>query len=121
MKASVTKMIKLLKPETGIILFRDYGRYDMAQLRFKAKSCVGENLYKRGDGTLSYFFTEKDVRDLFEENGCETVQLMTDGRMQVNRAKQLKMYRMWIQKVQKTIIIKLTLNILTNSVKFVFF
>jgi len=95
MPETVDHLLSLLKPG-GIILFRDYGRYDMAQLRFKEKSCVGENLYRRGDGTLSYFFSEEDVEKLFADK-CEKIQLMTDGRMQVNRARQLKMYRMWIQ------------------------
>lgn len=100
MQSCIDNLLKKLKPG-GLFLFRDYGRYDMAQLRFKDKSCVGKNLYKRGDGTLSYFFTEEDVETLFEKS-CSKLQLITDGRMQVNRARQLKMYRMWVQaKFQK--------------------
>jgi len=96
-KKTVDNLIELLKPG-GILLFRDYGRYDMAQLRFKDNRCVGDNLYQRGDNTLSYFFTEDDVENLFCNYGkLEKLQLITDGRMQVNRARQLKMYRMWVQ------------------------
>lgn len=97
MEEAVRKVVRLLKPG-GIIFFRDYGRYDMAQLRFKQGRSLGRDFYVRGDGTRCYFFSEDYVMTLFKDIGGLSVErFKVDKRLQVNRGKQLKMFRVWMQ------------------------
>ncbi|KAJ1644643.1 hypothetical protein J3B02_004564 [Coemansia erecta] len=65
---AVSNIIEILKPG-GRILFRDYGMYDLAQLRFKSGHKLEENLYVRQDGTLSYYFSTERLRELFVRHG----------------------------------------------------
>ena len=137
---AVRNVWKVLKPG-GEVCFRDYGRGDLAQVRFKKGRWLEENFYVRGDGTRVYFFNEEELRGIWDGTGLgnhsfhatsavdhpnlshgkmetleprtsepeaeqednlsvpalEIISLGVDRRLLVNRQKQLKMYRCWMQ------------------------
>ena len=137
---AVRNVWRTLKPG-GEVCFRDYGRGDLAQVRFKKGRWLEENFYVRGDGTRVYFFGEEELRGIWDGTGLEDhssdetkcvnhpevsdrsvetmesrtsepeadqrdswsvptfeiVSLGVDRRLLVNRQKQLKMYRCWMQ------------------------
>lgn len=129
--AAVGNVFRALKPG-GEVCFRDYGRGDLAQVRFRQGRWMAENFYVRGDGTRVYFFAEDELRRIWGGRGgfsgvddenqsssappldghhppaplaaedppvptFEIASLGVDRRMLVNRRKELKMYRCWMQ------------------------
>ena len=49
------------------------------------------------DSVLCFVFSAEEVDALFVSSGLVQEQLHVDRRLQVNRGRQLKMYRVWIQ------------------------
>ncbi|POM83356.1 Methyltransferase domain protein [Cryptosporidium meleagridis] len=94
----VTRCSKSLK-SGATLLFRDYGRYDMAQLRFakSSKSKITDNFYVRYDGTFAYYFTIEEVEDLFVNAGFKVISNHYCLREVVNRKTKVTMQRVWIQ------------------------
>ncbi|KAL8799096.1 MAG: hypothetical protein Q9182_006159 [Xanthomendoza sp. 2 TL-2023] len=111
---AVSNIWRLLKPG-GEVCFRDYGRGDLAQVRMKKGRWMEENFYIRGDGTRVYFFDQDELKDIWTgerfQSGSmaantatstpgpyfDVASLGVDRRLLINRHKQLKMYRCWMQ------------------------
>ncbi|KAI8039603.1 tRNA N(3)-methylcytidine methyltransferase METTL6 [Drosophila gunungcola] len=92
----VQNLCRLLKPG-GLVLFRDYGLYDMAQLRFKPGNKIAENLYVRQDGTRSYFFAQEEVSQLFQENNFEIITNAYVHRRTLNLKEGVDVPRIFLQ------------------------
>ncbi|CAG9124954.1 unnamed protein product [Plutella xylostella] len=87
---------RALKPG-GILLFRDYGRYDMAQLRFKPGHKIADNYYMRQDGTRSYYFSEDELAKLFVDAGFEILMNTYVQRRTVNFKEGIDVPRIFVQ------------------------
>lgn len=90
----------------GVVLFRDYGLYDMAQLRFHGSQLVDESnlVYRRADGTLSNFFSVEFLKEQFSLAGFKTIECRYVTTYVRNKKKQITLKRVYVhgvfQKVQ---------------------
>lgn len=60
---------------------------------------VGENLYRRGEGTLCYFFTTEDLSSKAVAAGFQVVECKYACTRLVNRKKQFEMRRVFVHGV----------------------
>mgnify|MGYP001038300733 CR=1 FL=1 len=81
----------------GVVLFRDYARYDEAQVRLAKKGGkkLKDNFYLKQDGTRVYYFLKEEVTQLFEGFECQEINYCY--REIQNRKEQQVMHRVWIQ------------------------
>ncbi|KAI9472215.1 MAG: S-adenosyl-L-methionine-dependent methyltransferase [Benjaminiella poitrasii] len=104
MKIAIKNIYSVLKPG-GLVLFRDYGIYDEAQVKFSAASDkrLDSNFYVRQDGTMSYFFSREDLMSRFEAEGFNTVDCQYVYRETINRSMEKRIDRIFVQaKFQKS-------------------
>ncbi|XP_053695046.1 tRNA N(3)-methylcytidine methyltransferase METTL6 [Sabethes cyaneus] len=94
--STVGNIFRLMKPG-GMVLFRDYGLYDMAQLRFKPGNKISENFYMRQDGTRSYYFAAEEVSRLFRDAGFDVVVSSYIHRRTVNPKENIDVPRIFVQ------------------------
>jgi SAM-dependent methyltransferase len=97
-----------LKPG-GVLIFRDYGRYDEAQIKLgtSRRKRLGDNYYVKHDLTRVYYFDLEDLRRLFGRNdshdkecvgaGLEVLELKYIQRLYTNRSKGDVRRRVWVQ------------------------
>lgn len=81
----------------GMVIFRDYGQYDTAQLRFKAENKLGTDFYARTDGTFSVFFSVEGLCRLFGSAGFSVVESEYVERDVVNRKQEKTLQRVFVQ------------------------
>ncbi|XP_053973431.1 tRNA N(3)-methylcytidine methyltransferase METTL6 [Hylaeus volcanicus] len=81
----------------GVVLLRDYGLYDMAQLRFKPGHKISENFYMRQDGTRTYYFSVEEISNLFESIGFKTLTCDYIQRRTINLKENIDVPRVFVQ------------------------
>lgn len=91
-----------LQPGKGVLIFRDYGRYDLAQIKLgtqRSKLLDIDNFYRKHDGTKCYYFTIEDIEQLVQQqNGTlEILGLSYIRRKYINRSMDCERRRVWVQ------------------------
>ena len=79
---------------------------EMAQeSTFSPKVCIAMISAAYGNEATIHVscFSAEEIDDLFVSSGLVREQLHVDRRLQINRGRQLKMYRVWIQAKYKKI------------------
>ncbi|CAE8594743.1 unnamed protein product [Polarella glacialis] len=94
--STIARIRERMRPG-GVVMVRDYGRGDLAQLRFGAGHWMGGDSYVRGDGTLAVFLTDTGLASVFEASGFETLSCEYRRTEVTNRGTGVVMPRVWVQ------------------------
>eukprot|EP00798_Chlamydomonas_sp_ICE-L_P020350 gene20350-27112_t len=87
-----------LKPG-GLCLIRDHGLYDMVQMRIPPEQWVAPNSYKRGDGTISHFFSIESMEERARAAGLEPVEVKYVTIINHNKKRDIHLKRVFIHAV----------------------
>lgn len=98
---TLKNVYRVLKPG-GFLLFRDYGLYDMAQIRFKPGHKIDQNFYMRQDGTRSYYFSLEYLEKIYKEAGFEIVINTYVHKKTINRKENICVPRIFVQSKIRT-------------------
>ncbi|XP_026468181.1 methyltransferase-like protein 6 [Ctenocephalides felis] len=93
---TLQNIFNILKPG-GVLLFRDYGLYDMAQLRFKPGNKIADNFYVRQDGTRSFYFSTEYLEILLRSAGFNIISNTYIHRRTVNIKSNIDVPRIFVQ------------------------
>lgn len=96
MAVTLQQIYKVLKPG-GLLLFRDYGLYDHAMLRFNPGHKLGEQFYVRQDNTRAYYFTLEEIDRIMNSAGLQVTNCEYVHRETVNHKEKLSVQRVFVQ------------------------
>ena len=102
MAAAARNATATLKPGS-MLVFRDYGRYDEAQMKLGTSESkkLGKNFYVKHDGTRCYYFDLDDLKRLFGKNdggcGLDVLELKYIRRSYSNKKTGVNRRRVWVQ------------------------
>ena len=96
MPTVVQNIAQVLTPG-GFVLFRDYGVYDHAMMRFGPGHKIDTNYYFRQDWTRAYYFSLESIEQLFTSNNFKIVENKYVKRETVNKKEQMKADRIFVQ------------------------
>lgn len=96
MGQALRNIYETLKPG-GLVLFRDYGLFDQAMLRFAPGHKISTNFYVRQDGTRAFYFSEQALGKLFTDAGYKVVSNEYVCRETVNKKEGICVPRIFVQ------------------------
>ncbi|KAL0481284.1 methyltransferase-like protein [Acrasis kona] len=96
-ESAMRKVIRALKPG-GVIFFRDYARGDLAQKQMSERDgykTIQDNLYMRGDFTMTYYFSKEEVINMMGPLTC--IECGHHEKQVINHKEDKNMNRVFVQ------------------------